>query len=1255
MLAALLSMPVWAVLPSISSPAQAQDEVPPNMLRNGDFERSGSTDGSANRPNGWRAESSPVAIIGVETGHASDASHNGSRSARIERATGEAGETYWYQEVNAVPGVDLPCGVWATGSVGDGASVSLRMRAYNARHEELWRTELMPTTGQFPWRELRGTLTASDDVARVRFECVLAGDGEAWFDDAYLGVPTDMDNAPFIVSVPPLEAAVGEEYVYMPRVVDLEEGRGAAFGLRLDVAPQGMVVDGGTVRWTPATVPEGAVRVVLNATDAGGHSGYQDFFLQVLPQPRARPVYVQLVSAGDDPFNLDLSVERFDSLLPSVRALWEGYPGMGASVTMLFNGAEANALAVNGGLGLLNAIEAAVDEGWAEAGYSSLKEPTHRNATLDTLYWPDATWEEVVEATEDLLSMPIDPTTGQHVNMDIPGGLVAVEYLVDEVGSVVHVHGDAASTHALDRWAANATLLRTELRTVDSSMPSRLEGSEVIASMLAEDPDTPYAVYWDGGHLRVATNDVGADGLHTTPLAREGADSVAERLGALPSHRSYVVPILVMDTGIYLNTSRQLDSRRYFSPYDWAYAHPSSVALPPELVRTPSERAAAMAATNGTLGWLASEYLPQRGGAMVSTSSLRSLLDDGAGGPVSSAELASAAFDLLERRSQLDYPTWAGVEWGFCRGDVRSYSLAELYGLLLRALGAFDADGELRAVVEPMPLLGPMEDRPWALPYQSVAIADIVEEAARQAHGLSDATWRTMPLNVVPSSSSPGGTEANAMEFLLLMAEAYLVLLDGGSADSPVNLMPTEQWPLTLAAMDATSVVWFPSASWQVRPASASGALDSTPPTVRRVEPAPGARGVRLDANVTVTFSERMDEAAPLGGALALEPRVEGELRWVAHRLVLDPAAPLAGNTTYVARIAATVTDVAGNRLPAPFSWSFTTVGTANLDPVLFPSPNATYVSVLENQTLRLAVEVEDDGPPPLTYRWVMDGVTLTGVTGSALVHVPSYVDEGTHRITVVVQDAAETPGTATHTWDVVVVNVNLPPRLLSAEPPEGTLEVDEREGGALPLRVMAEDPDEGVLVYTWAVDDAPAPPSALSEGGTVLTFAWGFESAGEHTVGLGVHDRMGQGFALSWTVVVRDVNRPPVVVSTDPPWTVTVEAGARVPLRVNATDPDGDALNYTWSVGGAQSATTAAGAWELATSSAASLSVDVKVTDGRNGTAHASFLVNVVPPEDRPEPEGAPVWPWLLVLGAVAALTAFIVWGERRRRRLAS
>jgi hypothetical protein len=387
-----------------------------------------------------------------------------------------------------------------------------------------------------------------------------------------------------------------------------------------------------------------------------------------------------------------------------------------------------------------------------------------------------------------------------------------------------------------------------------------------------------------------------------------------------------------------------------------------------------------------------------------------------------------------------------------------------------------------------------------------------------------------------------------------------------------------------------------------------------------------------------------LDEALPLEGALALDPPVEGTVRWASHRLVLDPDEPLDGNTTYVARVDVGLTDVAGNRMPAPFTWSFTTISGQNLDPVLSPSPNVSRVEVLENGTLRLSVEVEDDG------------ATLRDEAGPTLVYAPGYTDEGEHRITVIVQDGFGPPGTATYAWTVDVVNVNLPPRLLRAEPAAGPVAVAEAEGATLALRVVAVDPDEGFLTYAWEVDGEPPDAAALSEGGAALAFAHGFDSAGEHAVACHVRDRQGVGFDVAWDVTVEDVNRPPVVLGTDPQWTTEVVVGKAARLRVNATDPDGDALDFRWHVDGTEAARTPAGDWNYTSQRVGAFTVNISVLDGRGGSAEATFLVEVLPLPDRPNPGGGDAWwVWALVVVALAAVAAFVAWTELRRRRAGS
>ncbi len=1255
-------MPAWTFLVPLAPTASAQEEVPSNVLRNGDFERGGAWDGPTSRPSNWYPLTSPVGQTGVETAHESATSHNGSRSVYIGREVGEAGRTYFYQEVDAWPGVTFPFGVWTTASLGTGAHVEIALLVYDRYRNEV-QTETVVLEDDFEiWVELRGTITFEMTATRVRFECALVGDGRAWFDDAYLGTPTDMDNAPLIVSVPPLEAAVGHAYNYRLRAVDLERDD---FRYELVMGPEGMeVTEEGLLTWTPGSLAEDAVRVVVAANDTKGHAGYQDFFVQVLARPRARArsLNVLLYGSVDDHVNAALANESMKSVLGILDDhMRMSHPTLLPKWTLLLDGANANVLSdATGGpwKDLLDALDRSIGDELAHAmdlGYSAHHEPVYGNNPVYSSD-PDPTWSDVVLAMDGLLSRRRDPLTGADEGGLGAGGLVAV----GELGDVVMVAGpdDAAQLHALSKHDTGSVLVSLEEGPLIVTTPVEREELESLHAMLGEDPDAPRAVYWRAGRLVVGYAN---DGQRVRPLdASEGPDALNATLSALDPDQVHVVPIRVGGPGLYCNGSRIVDGWYVDSPTSWAYEHPDDPTLPVEGVRTREERDALLAAIDESITWLKEEFYDMTFNrsltpAFLNADMLTDWLDPGTGEAVPAAELASAAYDLLNRRVELRYPSWDGVSWGFCRGDYSYFSLAEAYGLLVRALAAYEAEGALPATVEPLALLGPMEDAPAAFPYQSVRLADVVAEAAEVAEAVAEAMWRVTPRAVVPSSSSPGGVGANAMEFLLLMAEAYLVLHEGGGAPgSLLYLPPTHQWPLTLDAMERGVHVRFPGESWTVRPASVSGSLDTAPPYVLRVEPAPSARSVRLDANVTVYFSERMDEARPLTGALTLDPPVEGTVRWAAHRLVLDPDEPLEGNTTYTARVDVGLTDVAGNPMPAPFTWSFTTISGENLDPVLHPSPNVSRVEVLENGTLRLSVEVEDDGPPPITYRWLLDGAVLRDETGPAIVYAPGYEDEGEHRVTVVVQDGFGPPGTATHAWTVDVVNVNLPPRLVRSEPSAGPVSVVEGEGATLVLRVVAVDPDEGFLTYAWEVDGGSPPPEAVSEGGAALSFAHGFDSAGEHSISCRVADRQGVGFDVAWDITVEDVNRPPVVTGTDPLWTTSVVVGKAARLRVNATDPDGDALDFRWHVDGTEAARTPAGDWNYTSQRVGGFAVNVSVLDGRGGSAEATFLVEVLPLPDRPDPGGDDAtWAWALLLIALAAVAAFVAWTELRRRRM--
>jgi hypothetical protein len=102
-------------------------------------------------------------------------------------------------------------------------------------------------------------------------------------------------------------------------------------------------------------------------------------------------------------------------------------------------------------------------------------------------------------------------------------------------------------------------------------------------------------------------------------------------------------------------------------------------------------------------------------------------------------------------------------------------------------------------------------------------------------------------------------------------------------------------------------------------------------PTVTTKTPAGGATGVAKTAKVTATFSTPMDATTLTSTTVTLTgpggAAVPATVTYAAatKTVTLTPSAALAGNTTYTAKLDATIKALTGLRLGAPISWTFTT------------------------------------------------------------------------------------------------------------------------------------------------------------------------------------------------------------------------------------------------------------------------------------------------------------------------------------------
>ena len=105
--------------------------------------------------------------------------------------------------------------------------------------------------------------------------------------------------------------------------------------------------------------------------------------------------------------------------------------------------------------------------------------------------------------------------------------------------------------------------------------------------------------------------------------------------------------------------------------------------------------------------------------------------------------------------------------------------------------------------------------------------------------------------------------------------------------------------------------------------------VDTTRPRVTAVDPAPGATGIDVDTQVTVTFSEDIDLDSVSGQSITLDDgvplRAGAADKAGTRELVFTPAEPLDYSTTYEVTVDSALADEAGNTLAADYVWSFST------------------------------------------------------------------------------------------------------------------------------------------------------------------------------------------------------------------------------------------------------------------------------------------------------------------------------------------
>ncbi|WP_275899129.1 myxosortase-dependent M36 family metallopeptidase [Pyxidicoccus caerfyrddinensis] len=271
------------------------------------------------------------------------------------------------------------------------------------------------------------------------------------------------------------------------------------------------------------------------------------------------------------------------------------------------------------------------------------------------------------------------------------------------------------------------------------------------------------------------------------------------------------------------------------------------------------------------------------------------------------------------------------------------------------------------------------------------------------------------------------------------------------------------------------------------------------------------------------------------------------------------------------------------------------------------PTVTASSATVNERSTATLTASASDPDGDALTYSWVQTGgapVVLSGANTASISFATGDVSsDSVFTFTVTVSD-----GTATASQSVVVNvrEVNRAPTVNAG------LDATANERATVTLSGSASDVDGQALTYLWT-QTAGTPVALSGANSATATFTAPDVAAVETlTFRLTVSDGM---LTVSDTVnvVIGNVNRAPTVTASP----VTVDERSTATLTASASDPDGDALTYSWvQTGGAPVVLSGANTASIsfATGDVSSDSVFTFTVTASDGTATASqsVVVNV-------------------------------------------
>ncbi|HEY3381781.1 MAG TPA: hypothetical protein VGK32_08435 [Vicinamibacterales bacterium] len=533
-----------------------------------------------------------------------------------------------------------------------------------------------------------------------------------------------------------------------------------------------------------------------------------------------QPVYISLFSTIEDHLNIEISEERLQRTLDTMRRLRQQHPGVRPTCLMLFSGTTSEALQTRDQAnGLLTRVRESARAGLIEMGYDGAQEPTF-------LTWPRPNmrrattgaerWLARSQAAEWFLTEYKDPVTGLP-DPDRSGGVMRTAEVFGRLAYVSGVSqeigGDSEIVHHVHRSAVDAILPGVPENTVYAARLLHGYGvsAATVGRLMSPAPTSAPELFWMDNVLRLS-NTSGAP--VKVVVANQGPEALQKILDGLDRSRPHVIRVQLAHSDVYLKPG--FGGGRYTTPIEWAYDNPKSAHLGQDGLQSREEIDAAFKREDAVLEWLAGSFFPANPGSrFIAMADLKHAAPTRVGASVSLEILRTAANDLLTEWSRAgNYPPFTA------RAGDEYFSLADMFQMLATALATWHRDGAWPPSVTLQHVYGPLEMTDDLGPLgRTVAVREVAAAASGLAEALNDQAWKPVPDNVVPTWVTVGALRLNASQFLRLMVEALAAPEPGRSLTTGMNYMfssAAEMFPKGRPRRDV-------GALWTLKPARLVG------------------------------------------------------------------------------------------------------------------------------------------------------------------------------------------------------------------------------------------------------------------------------------------------------------------------------------------------------------------------------------------------------------------------------------------------